>query len=1541
MKKLLIIFLLSSLVTSGQIIVTGITVQVDPRYSARAAPTNPVVDDATLASTFNWTNNPRFTALSDYEISLNAGSSYATVTAKPYVVGDIALAANMVRLRVKGVGGYPASDYITNSTAYTVGGTAPAAPTNGLVNNDYNNYFEWTNNPSFTLSEHEISLDNGVSYATATANPFLVGDISAPIGYVRVRVTAIGANPASGYTQNNIAFTVQTTPAAPTNGIVDDAANTFSWTANPFFTSLSDNEQSINGGSTWQAATNPVLVGEVYKAAGQVVVRVKALFGNPAGGQLSNATAFTVTPAAPTNPVVDDVTVQSTFNWTNNPSFTALSDYEISINSGSSYTTITAKPHIIGDVALAANTVRLRVKATGGNPPSNYITNATAYTVWGGGGATTLPVIAMDQFVNKNVNDPSFTLSATSNNAETGISFSSTNTNVISISGNTATVVGEGFADIIASQVATTNFAASSVINRIAVFPNLSGTNVSYNPTYSATTALITNGLYSVEIPRTGSFNSGSPSTALVPLQNFTHGNGTWANSSGPIYFDNQLGNFPNGLAVNVLVNAAHKVVIEVYYTFDRPAYIYGADINLPAGPGFYRATFTVRRGEKSWSMEEHTDCDIEWYIPVSNGLTIDRARWRGYSSYNQEQGYVVGSNTYPNYSNGGYDFTVDVDMATTRSFPWLLYWDPAGAGEGTGRYWQFYNNAEGSSGNLFGIFAGQASRMIGATAFGPYFVTTGGMAYIKSSILRRKGGADNIYMVGRAETGFFISNKSDLLAYNVTQPINIAWNNWGGLGRKIDYYKTTALTPTAAFEQAAIYQPSATIQAFISRIKTDVGFANDMGAFDYILPNAIATMRNPTDGNRSVATQVASIVTNANEMQTAFKTGLGIADFAFIHWKLAGFGRLLMTEIMFLLADPQAALTTQQRSDILQVAAMLTRVAWDNDFAPYHADPSITGAHLGTGNMPVQHNGARRSWSLMFGNDIEMQQRASVALAQLKAEVLTAISVNGEPHGSSHYQQPGLAPMLFGTLQLRQAGYTDLGITEPYKTRFEKYGDFLKAEATPISSRWQNYRKITALSGDGQEESNELPALIASLVQAPNTTLATQLNALYHNGLIKNSDFGTMVLAVDLTTTYSPASFSSGSSNYPDYMSHARFNVGTINEVAVQTLVGNTNNDHRANDRGETTINIKGIPVVVAGSSFYSPHKPTELLKSVVVPAASFPNWVGSLNIFNPGPYWTGSVNLEYAKLEATVITRANHSITGSVWTRKVVTINANPINPIVVFIDAVDNAADNVFVLPITAEDSAVSTPAGSITPTAYNDFTLPVSTAEQTSSGNINAWTFTGANYDTAYFTPGGLNHRVLSVGASTFTLSQWTSNHNVSAGGGQGLWGGTDGVDWMERSQYLRIKKAGDMFNILLSYDKGTTPFSTATETGGKVTFTDATGTYIISKDGYWYDNGTTQRIVSFGTATFSHNPGSGVHSISGGIGEVTITGGTYTARIHGSTASRTFVTPGSGTDVISYTTNGLPTLTTEQGFTSYDLLQLTVQSLVGCDLLSIF
>lgn len=172
-----------------------------------------------------------------------------------------------------------------------------------------------------------------------------------------------------------------TTPLAPTNGVVNDTADTFGFTLTPGIALAGNYEQSLDGGNTITTVTaNPIVVGNVAKAAGQVMVRVKAATGRNASAWLSNLTAFTVattTPPTPIQPITDDV--GKTFDWTEVAGFPNLADYEATKDGGTTQLPVGAKPFYVGEEYYAAGKVGIRIKAATGRNAGQWLFNTVAF----------------------------------------------------------------------------------------------------------------------------------------------------------------------------------------------------------------------------------------------------------------------------------------------------------------------------------------------------------------------------------------------------------------------------------------------------------------------------------------------------------------------------------------------------------------------------------------------------------------------------------------------------------------------------------------------------------------------------------------------------------------------------------------------------------------------------------------------------------------------------------------------------------------------------------------------------------------------------------------------------------------------------------------------------------------------------------------------------------------------------------------------------------------------------------------------------------
>lgn len=189
--------------------------------------------------------------------------------------------------------------------------------------------------------------------------------------------------------QNQInALNGAVTPVAPTNAVVNDASNTFGWTNNSSYTSLTDYEYTLDGGGTYTVASaNPINVGDVNKAVGSVGVRIKAASGRNASTTLYNATTFTASAvqlASPTVTVGSSTTSTIALSWSAPSNASGYILHQSQVSDFASYTTAYAgaATSYTATGLTSSTSYYYRVQATGGAgySTSNYSAVATGTT---------------------------------------------------------------------------------------------------------------------------------------------------------------------------------------------------------------------------------------------------------------------------------------------------------------------------------------------------------------------------------------------------------------------------------------------------------------------------------------------------------------------------------------------------------------------------------------------------------------------------------------------------------------------------------------------------------------------------------------------------------------------------------------------------------------------------------------------------------------------------------------------------------------------------------------------------------------------------------------------------------------------------------------------------------------------------------------------------------------------------------------------------------------------------------------------------------
>ncbi|WP_448104744.1 hypothetical protein [Pedobacter panaciterrae] len=245
-----------------------------------------------------------------------------------------------------------------------------------------------TNGTTYTLQrDTNSSFANAVTVYTGSALSFTdIGLTPSTLYYYRLRVTANGFT-GSNYSTASKSTTAASnvTPPAPTM-VADDNSDTLEIThsrgESEIMVSVNDAAYvALTAVAGWNATTHKIDVGNVARAAGYYKAKTKAVTGFNES-LIANSPAFTValpTPAAPTSPVNDNSA--RTFDFTYTSGYTNISNYEYSLDGGTTIVAATVKPIVVGNIAYAIGQVRVRVKAVAGvNNAGAWLSNTVAFT---------------------------------------------------------------------------------------------------------------------------------------------------------------------------------------------------------------------------------------------------------------------------------------------------------------------------------------------------------------------------------------------------------------------------------------------------------------------------------------------------------------------------------------------------------------------------------------------------------------------------------------------------------------------------------------------------------------------------------------------------------------------------------------------------------------------------------------------------------------------------------------------------------------------------------------------------------------------------------------------------------------------------------------------------------------------------------------------------------------------------------------------------------------------------------------------------------
>ena len=1058
----------------------------------------------------------------------------------------------------------------------------------------------------------------------------------------------------------------------------------------------------------------------------------------------------------------------------------------------------------------------------------------------------------------------------------------------------------------------------------------------------------ICNGLMGLVLPLQISYRPGHADSTLAPIQSVIYRDGTYSDGS-PNYLHAPTP--PLAMQVQVLINTPARCMVQISYRFHKPKFLDGSG-DYPGGgegEGFYRSTITLDRGSRSAVIEEEADFEIYYEFRIHNGLNPDRARYRGWNAQAPEYGYEPGGGVYrPEDRRKPLDATIDLHYEKQLVYPWLNLWAPLGGEINTGRYWQLFNQSAPASANLLGFYQGRASRLLGAHDVGPRLVLRpaqpagakndgagdGAGASIQVFITRRT--PDNQwYPKKRYQWCLFVSTKADLADPDKYQPIGHEMNMVSGMGAKVDSFARTPARLIPAFYQGALYMPAEKVQALIAQVKSDPAFCNLVNGVDSYFKTITDAWRYP-DSARSA---VRSILNYGEQLKEIYKNGDGIHEYNTSYWKGGFRYKDKVLEISCLFADKSIPLSPGARDSLEQMVRMMARIEWDNDNVPFF---DSAGINFGPANMSFQYqSNGRNFFALLFAQDPAFRDRAAAVTGITRANLIGAFYDNGASFGTPHYTQATIDPILFVMLQLKQAGVVNLFAEQ--KQRLEKFIDFYTTLLTPPSVRFSGYRKLISF-GDGSEESAVTFGLLGSGFAQSDPALSHQLYSILQHGAPRLSLFGHVVMAIDLAGNFPPP-LQGGSANFPGYLSCLRSGENTAHETAVWVLNGDKFFDHRNDDAGEAAIYALGAPLSVSRSSFYYPAVTDARMRSGVVPEALFGEWNRNSQAITPRSLtsrtWTGSDQLDFAKLAYSDLSVSQMKTTDRTWVRHLMMIHLREEQPVIVFYDSVQGTGANIWSLPNMSQ-GAVATPAGPLTPrdTAYKNVNgpiqgLPPVTPEKPLAAGLNLFTFTGQSWSAKLHPAGGIDWDLYTIsgGPSSFNLSQWTNSWQNSQEASEFY--RTNARPYSETQQILRIRSDRPFFHLLLPYNKGTAPYrgQVRLAAADRVSLPYGSGQLLIGAGFYRYTAGDTLVVTTFTGGLYRDK---GIE-ISGGVTELEIAGEAVTVRIHGLSGTRSLQVPfrlsapgnqdgaslqvnPQGTRIrIDYTSGGADLLSTAQGY----------------------
>ena len=825
----------------------------------------------------------------------------------------------------------------------------------------------------------------------------------------------------------------------------------------------------------------------------------------------------------------------------------------------------------------------------------------------------------------------------------------------------------------------------------------------------------ITNEWVGIRVPKTAANLTNTP----APIQGLRFQDGTWT-AVGPNYMARPA----RAMKTEFLEQGPLVTRVRISYIYDKGLIhsgLHRPDFpDVPAGAGPYSTTIELQAGQPSITFEEECETDISYKVDITSGLTPDRAQYRGHHATSTDAGMDPDGTVYSYFgktkSNERHDALVSLkfdgvakDRWSGTTYPLMSHWDPWAVD--TGFYWELYDSRSGSSDNLFGIFAGPASRLINPGLSGVSFDTTlvDGQPHVRLQVGFHRLMPTQMYTTHmRFGWGIFLGKKSLALKPPMeVQDINRQMNLHSGVNlNTIGRLPATFPDPQEGYGN--LYAPAQAWKGMADALRAEkLKGGKTLYSQQYNANSALGTLlefwaepspeaaKKAADGVNGRATAYLETLVN----------GQGIYDHR-RHYFMGASGMAgdLIWMDQLLAADQ---LAPEEKAKLKRSAALYATALWDQDVAPMQAD---CGMNWGPANMASMWRGTRYNYTLFLAAHPDFRKAVETVRKDALELLYTYTGESGACTAGSHYTEASMTPILNLLQQMQMRGVTDAFATEK---RLANYAEWELQLATPPEVRFGGLRKFISV-GDAATEQNVRLGQLGTGFAKSNPKLSARLMGLWKAmGNPQNNFFGASLLKVDPALPATSPQL--GDARFDGWMTVLRHGWETPDESAVYFINGETLSDHRHNDQGEVIIYALGAPLSLDFGSMYAPRSSGGLMHSIALPES----WLGRAwdadNVpldAPPGPggrsSWWNTQPLPFFSFRESASTGARFTPLGSStnahWERTVRNLHPDPARPVILIEDTFTGkelAGKPVISTLNLMAQGAVTTPAGAVTP------------------------------------------------------------------------------------------------------------------------------------------------------------------------------------------------------------------------------------------------